>query len=90
MGISDQNEKLESRAKLASEKLPKYFAALERFLIENGSTGFYVGNKMTVADLAMWRMLGENLYILEYTLLSDMDQSFGFRPLAKDFCQSFG
>merc|ERR1712088_638978 len=58
MGIADEKEKLESRAKLASEKLPKYFAALERYLSENGSTGFYVGNTMTVADLAMWRMLG--------------------------------
>merc|ERR1712110_1013784 len=58
MGISDEKEKLEARAKLATEKLPKYFAALERLLNENGSTGFYAGNTMTVADLAMWRMLG--------------------------------
>ena len=27
-------------------------------MTENGSTGFFVGNKMTVADLAMWRMWG--------------------------------
>merc|ERR1712156_1230036 len=30
MGIADEKEKLEARAKLANEKLPKYFAALER------------------------------------------------------------
>jgi len=58
MGIADEKEKLEARAKLATEKLPKYFAALERFLSENGSTGFYVGNTMTIADIGMWRMLG--------------------------------
>ena len=58
MGISDEKEKLEARAKLATEKLPKYFAALERLLSENGSTGFYVGNTMTIADIGMWRMLG--------------------------------
>ena len=27
-------------------------------MTENGSTGFFVGNKMTIADLAMWRMWG--------------------------------
>merc|ERR1711976_228293 len=58
MGIADEKEKLEARAKLATEKLPKYFAALERLLSENGSTGFYVGNTMTIADIGMWRMLG--------------------------------
>merc|ERR1712223_790901 len=58
MRMADEKEKLEARAKLATEKLPKYFAALERLLSENGSTGFYVGNTMTIADIGMWRMLG--------------------------------
>ena len=36
----------------------RYLTALERIMTENGSTGFFVGNKMTIADLAMWRMWG--------------------------------
>merc|ERR1712193_380131 len=42
----------------ADTTLPKYLTALEKMMSENGSTGFYVGNKMTIADLAMWRMWG--------------------------------
>ena len=62
MGIADAKEKLEAREKLASGKLPLYFGALNTFLTQNGETGFYVGSTMTVADIAMWRMLG--MYIL--------------------------
>merc|ERR1712227_1001285 len=36
----------------------KYLTALEKIMKENGSTGFYVGKVMTIADIAMWRMLG--------------------------------
>merc|ERR1719189_1630971 len=58
MGIKDDQEKLAARAELCSGKLAKYLEALEKFLIQNGSTGFYVGNKMTIADLAVWRLMG--------------------------------
>jgi len=51
-------EKLEARKKLATDKLPMYFSALEGIMKANGSTGFFVGNKMTIADLAMWRLFG--------------------------------
>merc|ERR1712227_377485 len=47
-----------ARAKLGSETLPMYFKALEKMMTDNGSTGFYVGKSMTIADLAMWRLLG--------------------------------
>merc|ERR1711971_14970 len=50
--------KAAARAELAATTLPKYLTALEKMMSENGSTGFYVGNKMTIADLAMWRMWG--------------------------------
>ena len=60
MRIADAKEKLEARATLASGKLPFYFTALETFLTQNGSTGFYVGDSMTIADLAMWRLLGKS------------------------------
>ena len=74
----EEEEKKAARVVLATETLPKYFAALEKMMTENGSTGltttyvlkilsvaikicfigFYVGKSMTIADLAMWRLLG--------------------------------
>ena len=51
-------EKEEARKELATVTLPKYLSALEKIMSENGSTGFYVGSKMTIADIAMWRLFG--------------------------------
>ena len=51
----------DSKAELLYQLLhtsTRYLTALERIMTENGSTGFFVGNKMTIADLAMWRMWG--------------------------------
>merc|ERR1711953_1132856 len=58
MRMADEKEKLAARAVLAGDKLPMYFAALEKIMVANGSTGFYVGSAMTIADIAMWRLLG--------------------------------
>jgi len=58
MRMSDPAEKAAARAELASTSLPKYLVALEKILTDNGSTGFYVGSSLTIADLAMWRMWG--------------------------------
>ena len=46
--------------------MTRYLTALEKIMSENGSTGFYVGNKMTIADLAMWRMWG---WIVSYMMM---------------------
>merc|ERR1712066_690820 len=54
----DGKEKEKARKVLATTILPKYTTALERLMTENGSTGFYVGTKMTIADIAMWRLFG--------------------------------
>ena len=54
----EANEKIAARKVLATETLPKYLKALEKIMTENGSTGYYVGKKMTIADIAMWRMFG--------------------------------
>ena len=35
-----------------------YLKALEKIMTENGSTGLYVTGKMTIADIAMWRLFG--------------------------------
>jgi len=56
--ISDPKEKMEARATLCAGKFPMYFKALENILKENGETGFYVGKSMTIADIAVWRLLG--------------------------------
>ena len=54
----EAKEKEEARKELATITLPKYLTALEKMMTENGSTGYYVGSKMTIADIAMWRLFG--------------------------------
>merc|ERR1719495_362659 len=56
--ITDQKEKLEARGKLCTDKFPIYFQAMENILKDNGNNGFYVGESMTIADIAVWRLLG--------------------------------
>merc|ERR1712098_743 len=51
-------EKAAARQVLAETTLPKYLAFLELLLTQNGSTGFYVGDSLTIADIAMWRLCG--------------------------------
>ena len=60
MRMEDPEEKKTARAKLVADdgKMTMYFAALDKMLKDNGSTGFFVGKTMTVADIAMWRLLG--------------------------------
>ena len=60
MWMEDAEEKKAARAKLVADdgKMTKYFKALEKILKDNGSTGFFVGKTMTIADIAMWRLLG--------------------------------
>ena len=36
MGMTDEKEKLAARAVLAADKLPMYFAALEKSMVTNG------------------------------------------------------
>merc|ERR1712106_1098378 len=57
MRMTEENEKLEARKQLAKDTFPMYLKALEKMMTQNGSTGFYVGSKMTIADIAMWRMM---------------------------------
>merc|ERR1712156_298237 len=60
MRMEDKEEQIAARAKLIADdgKMTKYFKALEKILKDNGSTGFFVGKTMTIADIAMWRLLG--------------------------------
>ena len=52
----DQEKKMEDRKVLVNKLLPRWFRYLENLLSEDGSTWFV--EKMTIADIAMWRLLG--------------------------------
>jgi len=56
--FTDEKEKLAARGQLCTDKFPMYFKAMEDILKENGSNGFYAGPKMSIADIAVWRLLG--------------------------------
>ena len=58
MREKDYDKKKLARKKLSEETLPKWFGFLENLLEENKSSKWFAGNKMSVADLAIWRLLG--------------------------------
>ena len=49
--------KKQMRAALSNDALPKYFGYLEEILEANNS-GWFVGDEMTIADIAVWSLLG--------------------------------
>jgi len=50
----DEQKKMAMRKKLAEQTLPKWANYIEKLLTNNGSTGFIVGNTLTVADLKLY------------------------------------
>ncbi len=54
----DPDLKKQAREKLSNVHLPRWFKFLETILIENKESEWFVGKKMTIADLAIWRLLG--------------------------------
>ena len=52
----DEVKKMEDRKILVNKLLPRWFRYLENLLLEDDSTWFV--EKMTIADIAMWRLLG--------------------------------
>ena len=57
MREDDPMIKKQMRAALSNEALPKYFGYLEEILEANNS-GWFVGEDMTIADIAVWSLLG--------------------------------
>lgn len=53
----DEDRKMAMRKVLAEETLPFWLACFERLLVANGSTGFLVGNSLTIADLKLYWIL---------------------------------
>ena len=54
----DPKTRKELRMGLAEIILPRWFGYLDKLLVDNGDTGFIVGNSLSVADLAIWRLCG--------------------------------
>ena len=52
----DEVKKMEDRKILVNKLLPRWFRYLENLLLEDDSIWFV--EKMTIADIAMWRLLG--------------------------------
>jgi glutathione S-transferase len=57
MSVKDEAEKMAARTVLAEETLPRWFGYLEA-LCPDGENTFFVGDTMTIADLAIWRLMG--------------------------------
>ena len=54
-----EKERLElARKILATKHLPKWFQFLDNLLEKNNESNFFVGKKISIADLAIWRLLG--------------------------------
>ena len=58
MREKDLDKRKLERQKLSKETLPKWFGFLEDLLQENKISEWFAGDKMSVADLAIWRLLG--------------------------------
>ena len=57
MRENDPIKKKEMREDLSKNDLPRYFRYLED-LLSNNKSQWFVGNKMSIADIAIWRISG--------------------------------
>ena len=57
MRVKDPEEKLAMRQALGREQIPRWLAAIESRLLDNETQAYFVGTQMTVADLAIWRII---------------------------------
>ena len=55
---TDPKLKIEMRKELSTTTLPRWLAFLEKLLQDNGDTGFFVDDSISIADLAAWRLCG--------------------------------
>ena len=54
----DPEKRMEMRRELSETVLPHWLGFMETLLENNGKTGYFVGDSLTVADLAGWRLCG--------------------------------
>ena len=58
-GRDKEKDRLElARKILATKHLPKWFQFLENLLEKNNESHFFVNKKISIADLAIWRLIG--------------------------------
>ena len=58
MRAQDATERAELRRRLAEEIFPRWLGFLEKRLTTNAPSPYFVGDQPSVADLAIWRILG--------------------------------
>ena len=58
VGEKDEKIKKNMREKLTNKLLPRWFNYLEQILNENKEAIWFVDNKLSIADIAIWRLLG--------------------------------
>lgn len=58
--VREKNEikKKEMRERLTSKLLPRWFNYLEKLLQKEENSNWFVNNKISIADIAIWRLLG--------------------------------
>lgn len=58
--LREKNPKLRTkmRKELSEKVLPRWLGYLENLIVENRNTDFIVGDSLTIADLAIWRLCG--------------------------------
>ena len=54
----DPEKKKIAREILTNKHLPKWFQFLENLIVSNNKSIWFVGKNMSIADLAVWRLLG--------------------------------
>ena len=54
----DRIKKKEMRERLTKKLLPRWFNYLENLLLKEEKSQWFVDNKMSIADIAIWRLLG--------------------------------
>ena len=54
----DPEKRMKMRSELSETVLPHWLRFMEKLLEDNGKTGYFVDDSLTVADLAAWRLCG--------------------------------
>ena len=91
----DPKVRIEMRRQLSKTILPRWLVFLEKLLQDNGNTGFLLGDSLSVADLAIWRLCawisggninGITIYLLEgFPLLSVHQSKISNLPKVKEW-----
>jgi glutathione S-transferase len=58
MREEDREKRAAMRQELATQTAPRWLDFLEKRLLSSGKTHYFVGGQLTIADLAIWRLLG--------------------------------